>query len=234
MQLQPDFLKREPTKSKAKPNTKLIEPIPKVAKLLAKVSKITSDILFDEDEAYAQWVQLRNEILQASADRKKYQLDQGKRVGSPTARKPPSIQNTTAGMGEDEEQFDMMGDLFSSLPETTSDLESGASSLVSRGKEGQIVTIRDFGRWTGMNPRRVFEEACKARLDFLQFFGSCCSLITEVEMRLVKSHLMSYQNQHLRINNPCSLSGLVIKLPPGSFMISQSHAKQQIFLQSSK
>lgn len=167
LQLQPNFLTREPTNSKPRPREKKIEPIPKVAKLLAKVNKIKSDILFDEEEASIRWAALREEIAQVSAERRKYHLDQSIYVDSAVAVKASSRGAAAVEMGEDE-HFDMMGDLFSSLPEIASDPDTGALNLVSRDTIGRTITIRDFGKWAGVNPRRVLEEACKARLDFLR------------------------------------------------------------------
>ena len=178
LQLQPNFLTREPTNSKPRPREKKIEPIPKVAKLLAKVNKLKSDILFDEEEASIRWLTLREEIAQVSAERRKYQLDQSIHVDSAAAVKASSRGAAVSERGEDDEHFDMMGDLFSSLPEITSDPDTGASNLVSRDTIGRTITIRDFGKWAGVNPRRVLEEACKARLDFLRVSNfSFCSYL---------------------------------------------------------
>ena len=55
-----------------------------------------------------------------------------------------------------------LGDFFSSLPEETTNEANGKSQLQSKS-EGISVTIRDFGTWSGISPRRILEEACKAR-----------------------------------------------------------------------
>ncbi len=167
MHLQPDFPTQEPTRSKTKIRGKTVEPIPQVAKLLAKVQKITSDILFDEDEACSRWTHLRNEIVRESAERRKYHLDKGMNVDLATEAKASSRRTPIVEPEQDEEVFSMIGDLFSNLPDITSDPETGVSTLLSTDRVGQTVTIRDFGRWAGISPRRVLEEACKARLDFL-------------------------------------------------------------------
>lgn len=169
LHLQPDFSTREPKTFKSWQNEKSIHPTPKVARLLAKVKRIQSDVLFDEDEASIRWVNLRDQYARELAERRKYQLDQSIHVDSAAAVKLSSRGAAVVEGQDDEEHFDMMGDLFSSLPEVTSDPDTGASSLVSRDLVGETVTIRDFGTWAGINPRRVLEEACKARLDFLRF-----------------------------------------------------------------
>ena len=55
-----------------------------------------------------------------------------------------------------------LGEFFLSLPVQETDTENGRSMMTAISNGG-TVTIRDFGKWTGMNPRRIFEETCKAR-----------------------------------------------------------------------
>ena len=169
LQLQPDFSRHKHKNSKFMQNETNILPIPKVAKLLAKINKIQSDVLFDEDEASLRWMTVRNQYARELAERKKYDLDTRNQVGSAAAMKSSPRNASVDGKGDEDDQFDMMGDLFSSLPEITSDPATGASSLVGRDLVGHTVTIRDFGKWSGISPRRVLEEACKARSDFLCF-----------------------------------------------------------------
>lgn len=56
-----------------------------------------------------------------------------------------------------------LADLFASLPVNETDPVTGKTSTVVNGSNGVKVTIRDFGKWTGVNPTRVLEEACRAR-----------------------------------------------------------------------
>jgi ATP-dependent RNA helicase DHX29 len=56
-----------------------------------------------------------------------------------------------------------LADLFASLPVNEVDPLTGKSSTVINGSNGIKVTIQDFGKWTGVNPTRVLEEACRAR-----------------------------------------------------------------------
>lgn len=169
LQLQPYFSFHQHKTSKFRHNEKNMHPIPKVARLLAKVQKIRADVLFDEDEASVRWLSLRERYALESAERKKYHLDPRIDDDSAAAVKLSSREASVVESGDDGEQFEMLGDLFSSLPEITSDPDKGASTLVNRDLVGQTVTIRDFGKWSGVNPRRVVEEACRARSDFLWF-----------------------------------------------------------------
>ena len=59
-----------------------------------------------------------------------------------------------------------IADLFACLPVTEVDPLTGKSSIVVNSNDGKKVTIRDFGKSTGVSPRRVLEEACKARFGY--------------------------------------------------------------------
>ncbi|RFU29894.1 hypothetical protein B7463_g6443, partial [Scytalidium lignicola] len=54
-------------------------------------------------------------------------------------------------------------DLFASLPTNEIDPTTGKNTTVVNSSNGVKVQIRDFGKWTGVNPTRVLEEACRAR-----------------------------------------------------------------------
>lgn len=168
LELQPCFSFHENKQSKNY-NEKNIRPIREVEKLLAKIQKIRSDVLFDEDEAFTQWASVRDQYAREVAERKKYHLDKEKHVDSAEFVELSSREASFVEMRDDVEHFEMIGDLFSSLPEIASDPDTGASTLVSGAHAGQTVTIRGFEKWSGINPRRILEEACKARSDFLQF-----------------------------------------------------------------
>jgi ATP-dependent RNA helicase DHX29 len=56
-----------------------------------------------------------------------------------------------------------LADLFASLPVNEVDPITGKSTTVVNSSNGVKVTIRDFGKWTGVSPTRVLEEACRAR-----------------------------------------------------------------------
>ena len=58
----------------------------------------------------------------------------------------------------DDGDGDILSGMFDALPgvSQSSDVEDGDGN--SNG-----VTVRDFGKLTGMNPKRVLEEACRAR-----------------------------------------------------------------------
>ena len=135
---------------------------PEVDRLLTKLNRLESDILFDQGEAYRRWTEARITLVKEAAEHKRLDLDQY----SPTTNNavPPSTSNQNDHELSDNEDTSMiLGDLFSSLPDTTTDPATGVTTLVDQSSNGISVIIRDFGKWNGVNPRRTFEETCKAR-----------------------------------------------------------------------
>jgi ATP-dependent RNA helicase DHX29 len=146
-------------------------------KLQARVQRIESDVLFDKREGEAQWSEKKIDLAREFSERRKWQLqsEQPKApevsaTGSTNAegstldsisdeaeRLGQELLKEAEAMGDD----DMLGGMFGALPgseETSTPGDSTAGVVHS-----QNVVVRDFGRLTGMNPKRVLEEACKAR-----------------------------------------------------------------------
>lgn len=134
-----------------------------VTQLLEKVQKIESDVLFDSNEALSKWTEMRSQLAKEAAERRKFNLDQNPRLKEKPTVLPLSKDEKLADTVENVDPIDMLGDLFSSLPEASINPDTGATQIIGSQMEGEIVVIRDFGKWTGQNPRRIFEEACKAR-----------------------------------------------------------------------
>jgi len=142
-------------------------------KLLRKIKKIEDDILFDRYIAIQQWevrrVQLEREaaarrnaakIPSESADSQELEtiVDSDDEVSREAAKIGASL------LEEAESDDDAtIADLFASLPVNEVDPLTGKSSTVVSGIDGIKVTIRDLGKWTGVSPARVLEEACRSR-----------------------------------------------------------------------
>ena len=124
----------------------------KVARLDSKIARIKSDPLFDQDEADRQWTTIKIELLREAANRR--------RLGIHEEVKRPKPNESSSATDEDEEDGTMLGELFLSLPESTS---NGDGSTVITNSVGTSIKVRDFGKWTGMSPRRILEETCRAR-----------------------------------------------------------------------
>ena len=137
----------------------------KIGRLSARINKIKSDLLFDEDKANHKWAEIRLDLVQEAAERKRLDI----RNEGPQPKATPTMQSNAklAELNDDDHDTDgMLGGFFSSLPDTATDPVTGLSVMSMTGQEGNNVEIRDFGKWTGMSPRRVLEEACKARSEF--------------------------------------------------------------------
>lgn len=58
-----------------------------------------------------------------------------------------------------EEQADLFGDMFQREEPS---LEVG---VITEELNAAAMDRRDFGKWTGLSPRRILEETCKARYE---------------------------------------------------------------------
>ncbi|KAL9582317.1 MAG: hypothetical protein Q9212_003364 [Teloschistes hypoglaucus] len=134
-----------------------------VARIQRKLERLKGDILFDKSDAEHQWAERRNQLAKAAAERRRLRLDENTGLEASTARRhentvAAAIQDGQSSDGsEDDDAAEALGDFFSGLPDGPSDSPSAMSVTNSAAK------LRDFGRWTGVSPRRTLEEACKAR-----------------------------------------------------------------------
>lgn len=132
------------------------------------MQKLTSDTLFDEDEAEAQWPARRNQIAQNQAEKRKQnviqtQVPQGQKNDSSiqpaksTETETPRATDSPNAT-EDEEDTDLLGEMFSAVPDPSPALEA-----TSNGADPVHTAIRDFGKASGMSPRKVLDEFVRSR-----------------------------------------------------------------------
>ncbi|RDW60905.1 putative helicase associated-containing protein [Coleophoma cylindrospora] len=166
-----DSMRTGGKKNGLKPAT-LSKPDPVTAKLIRKVKKIEDDVLFDQYLANQQWEPLRIKLERdASAQRHAAEMQPDSKDPShldATDDSDDEVSREAAKMGaalleEGSDDDAALADLFASLPVNEVDPLTGKSTTVVNGSNGVKVTIRDFGKWTGVNPTRVLEEACRAR-----------------------------------------------------------------------
>ena len=137
----------------------------RIARLTAKIDKIKSDLLFDEAEATSRWTETRLNLAQEAAERRRFGV--GTHEEEQKFVDPKRSNANLADSNDDDDDTDaMLGGFFSGLPDTVTDPATGLSIVSTTSQEGITVEIRNFGHWSGISPRRVLEEACKARLDF--------------------------------------------------------------------
>ncbi len=159
-----DSLSRKPNKkSRQTPQ----EQTPTVRKLLSQLQQIESDALFDAREAEDLWPSVRNKIAQERAVRRQQdaarpdsaQDSQSEQLApnpKPDSKEPESSANTVDASVSDEEG-DLLGEMFSVAPD-----QKEAKELVKEANNKDIL-LRDFGKGSGMAPRRVLEEAVRSR-----------------------------------------------------------------------
>jgi ATP-dependent RNA helicase DHX29 len=157
-----------------KENTEKPSTDPEVAKLQRKLERIAGDVLFDKYIADQQWEKQRIQLERdAAAQRNATFGGAPERIPHPAEVLDDSdndeVSREAARIGaevlenDDSDDDAAVAELFASLPVTEVDPITGKSNVVVNSSDGTKVTIRDFGKTTGMSPRRVLEEACKAR-----------------------------------------------------------------------
>ena len=129
----------------------------KVAQLQSQISRITSDILFDNTRADMAWQSEEIVLRRESAERRS--LSQQSPPRKPDIRSPKVVEQDESG-SEDEL---MVGDLFGALPAMSDQSVEAIDGTPSATGREPVIQIVDFGKWTGIGPRRALEEACKAR-----------------------------------------------------------------------
>ncbi|MCJ1309389.1 hypothetical protein MMC25_003048 [Agyrium rufum] len=131
-------------------------------RLVTRIKKLQRDMLFDRDEAHEKWYELRLGMLKEAAERRKLQLDTPAQPEA-TQLSPAITTPTTVTNSDDEDSSNGVGDFFASLPETSVDALTGQTSTSVSNADGGNVNLRSFAASRGLSPRKILEEACKAR-----------------------------------------------------------------------
>lgn len=162
---------KNPLKSKKFFDRTTTDVSPELVRLHKKLERIKSDILFDQGEASAQWLQIQNQLVKELAERKKLQLDDSWAQSSSVKLTPTDSEKSQA---HDKDEFmSMLGDIFETPSDTLTPPGINFAGSNSYDHKEATVKIRDFGKWTGVSPRRLFESACKSRSGFVALrFGS--------------------------------------------------------------
>lgn len=184
---------------------------PELQKLQRKIKTIEDDVLFDRYIADQQWEAKRIQLEKsAAAQRVAVVADSSIQHGSEhEASSEDETSREAARIGKELLEEDAsdddgaLADLFASLPVNEVDPLTGKTNTVVNGSNGIKVTIRDYGKWTGLSPQRILEEACRARdSGFRMFFTT----ISE----------SSFAHRHsLRITWSKSQELLLLDAPPG-------------------
>lgn len=163
--LDPMSLKKQPKNTKRGDQTRAQVTVDsRIARIDAKLAKMKSDILFDIDEAESQWGGVRLDLIQEAADRRRLDIAEDGTIYSLQTMDPqvPHDQQSSTTQKDTDEEV-LLGELFSSLPEVSTSTDGGSDRLQIASDTGLPMTVRDFGRWGGLHPRRILEETCRAR-----------------------------------------------------------------------
>ena len=132
-----------------------------VSRLHRKAETIQRDILFDHDKANAQ---LNETLNQIRADISKHRAE--RRATKPLA------EDTTASFQDSSEvpkiapdpaeAEDTLGGLFGEMFTPVETFTPNHDQKSPNEDDGSVLLL-DFGKWTGISPRRVLEDTCKTR-----------------------------------------------------------------------
>lgn len=163
--------KRSGNQGKSK-GASVLQVSPGEAKLQQRLKNLELDVLFDSQNADYQWSLQRNELLRESAERKRLRVEE--QVATPPQTDRENKANSAQGgsnnvMNEAEElgrllleevngDEELLGGMFDAPTELGSS-EAQPGSV----RDGPEVLIRNFGKLSGMAPRRILEDACRSR-----------------------------------------------------------------------
>jgi ATP-dependent RNA helicase DHX29 len=140
----------------------------RVLRLRKRLKVIGSDPLFDEYEAELAWreqipqifaeIQAENSVLEST--RKEKENGPTTHADNAARRPPPrKAEDVSENHIQEQQEADIIfGDMFSA-PETYKPSQDPPLACES----GPEIRLVDFGKWSGLNPRRVLEETCKIR-----------------------------------------------------------------------
>lgn len=156
--IHPDLAVVETTNKKSKKprQSAVTSDSPSVRKLQDKIRRIEGDILFDKDLAMQKWSIERMHLLrEVEAARQPASQDGPNSDQEPVVPKKKPIM--TPSESSDSDHGNDLGDMFAA-PSDRKDLKA---AHVDTGDASSV--LRDFGKMAGINPRRLLEEACRAR-----------------------------------------------------------------------
>ena len=163
-QIDSTFVVQAQKKGRQRSSTKPSQPNipstnPSIGRIQAQIQHITSDILFDKQQADLRWALQYVQLCQDTATRRRLDIIENNEIDTrkETAEK-------SSGAPEAEEPDIVLGDLFENLPEVSNNSTAGNSKAMTAINDGgKSIHIRSFGKFSGLAPRRVLEEACRAR-----------------------------------------------------------------------
>lgn len=160
--LQPDlFDKPRRGKKSGREAPETSDDNPQVIKLQRKIASIENDVLFDRAEAEYRWKEKLDDLRKEAAFSRQTEPEKKTSSDANENKELPEEKPEQDAPKEDvDDAADLLGDMFQGEEPI---LETG---IITEELNKAAVTIRDFGKWTGLNPRRVLEETCRARYGY--------------------------------------------------------------------
>lgn len=152
-----------------------------IAKLEAKIRKIENDVLFDRYSAEQRWkserIIIEKQLAAAKKEAQAMAQEEKDAAEAETHCKPKEDDvNEEAEriaaeiLAQQYDDDDDISGLFASLPQNEVDPDTGRTLTTINSADGTKLVLRDFGKWTGVSPMRVLEEACRSRYIFLSLY----------------------------------------------------------------
>ena len=133
----------------------------RIRRLRVKLDKIKADILFDEEDAMSRWAEMQIQLAKEASARRRLGFNTEIQCQDQTL--PDKNKDKDLESEDDAPIAHMFGDLFIDRTASVKDQETSQNGTNAASSNKDIIKVRDFGKWSGMSPRRVFEEACRSR-----------------------------------------------------------------------
>ncbi|KAJ9483924.1 hypothetical protein VN97_g9468 [Penicillium thymicola] len=157
--LEPDLFDRPGKGKKGRGGSGNMSNDPEASKLQRKIAKIERDVLFERREAEYIWEQKLDELRKdASFIRRPVDKKKKSPTDAEDQPKPEIDEELDPALLAIDGMEDALGDLFQGEAE-----DSGSILGIPPPETQTSFTLRDFGKSTGLSPRRVLEETCKSR-----------------------------------------------------------------------
>ncbi|OAL36050.1 hypothetical protein AYO20_04712 [Fonsecaea nubica] len=135
----------------------------RIAKLHRKLEQLHRDPLFDKQEAQTAWDTVfaellitRQELMRATARkrREEKQATIQHNIDDDTANKGPVSEDDVLAAAEDEDA--LLGGMFG-------ESEDPNASEHNQPASEDPIRLLEFGKWSGLSPKRLLDEVCKGR-----------------------------------------------------------------------
>lgn len=132
-----------------------------IAKVKAKLSSLENDVLFDLRRAEEEWNEKLCELWRTRGETLQKAMNSEPQVSSSRqAKSMDTADKVSKSSDQESDGEDMLGDMFSV------ESQPPADDVPAEGILGNtMIKSRNFGKASGLNPRKILEDTCRARFD---------------------------------------------------------------------